>query len=91
MYIDGNWCEADSGARFKVHNPATGDILDDLPDGGASDTVKAIDAATKAFPAWAGMTAFARADILYNAYRLMMERQEHLAQTMTRVGFAKGN
>ena len=84
MFIDGKWCEAQNGARFPVFNPATGEEIGRVPDGGAADTTKAIDAASKAFPGWAGQTAFARAEILHNAYRLMVERKEELAQTMTR-------
>ena len=84
MYINGQWCESASGSRFAVLNPATGETLDTVPDGGAADTVRAIDAAAEAFPGWSGRTAFDRSEVLYHAHRLMMEHQEHLAQTMTR-------
>lgn len=84
MYIDGQWCEADSGARFSVTNPATGEEIETVPDGGAAETTRAIDAAEKAFAAWAGKTAFARSEILHEAYRLMVANKESLAQTMTR-------
>ena len=70
MYINGEWCEAASGARFEVHNPATGEVIGEVPDGNAEDTTRAIDAAAAAFPAWAGQTAFARARAsLLNAHR----------------------
>ena len=45
MYINGEWCEAATGARFSVTNPATGDIIDMVPDGGEADTIRAVDAA----------------------------------------------
>lgn len=83
MYINGQWCEAIGGARFPVFNPATGEQLDTVPDGGEIDTRSAIDAAAGAFPEWANQTAFTRSDILYKAHRLMMERREALAKTMT--------
>lgn len=83
MYINGEWCEAANGARFEVTNPATGEVIGSVPDGGRADTVRAIDAAADAFPAWAGRTAFERSEILHAAHRLMLERHEELAQTMT--------
>ena len=84
MYINGQWCEANSQTRFPVFNPATGEELATVPDGGADDATAAIDAAAAAFPAWAGKTAFARSAVLQEAYRIMMDRQEALAQTMTK-------
>ena len=49
MYIDGQWCEAASGARFDVTNPATGEVLDTVPDGDGRDAARAVEAAEKAF------------------------------------------
>ena len=37
MYIDGQWTEARSGATFEVTNPATGEVIGTVPDGGADD------------------------------------------------------
>lgn len=31
-YIDGRWCEAGGGRRFEVHNPATGQVITQVPD-----------------------------------------------------------
>jgi len=83
MYINGSWCEAQNGASFSVLNPADGEEIGNVPNGAAADTVLAVDAAAGALPAWAAQTAFARAEILYRAYMLMVERKEHLARTMT--------
>lgn len=84
MYIDGQWVEAIGGQRFAVYNPADGEKIGEVPDGGREDARRAIAAATSAFPGWAGQTAFARAERLYEAWRLMLERKEALAQLMTR-------
>ena len=81
MYIDGNW--RDGERRFEVINPATGEIITVVADGGREDAAHAIDAAAAAFPGWAATTAYDRARILSNAYRIMMERKEALACTMT--------
>ncbi len=83
MFINGEWVEAISGRTFAVTNPATGDHLGDVPDGGADDALAAIAAADSAFPAWASTTAYERADILMTAWNLMRERAEELAVLMT--------
>ncbi|MEM9133528.1 MAG: NAD-dependent succinate-semialdehyde dehydrogenase [Actinomycetota bacterium] len=83
MFINGAWIEADGGATFAVTNPATGEEIGRMPDGGAADAATAIGAAHEAFDAWSRTTAFARADILQRAWQLMGERAAELAQLMT--------
>ncbi|MEM6745343.1 MAG: aldehyde dehydrogenase family protein, partial [Pseudomonadota bacterium] len=83
MFIDGEWREARSGMRFEVTNPADGTVIGDVADGGAEDARDAVEAAARAFDAWAGTTAYQRAGFLMRAHALMMERREELARTMT--------
>jgi len=83
MYIDGEWCQAASGGTFEVTNPATGEKIADVPDGGREDAARAIAAAEAAFSSWAGMTAYDRSRILYKVWQLMTERREKIARTMT--------
>ena len=82
MYIDGVW--GNTARNFPVYNPANGDEIGQIADGGADEARKAIEAAHKAFPAWAGKTAFERSAILYKAHQLMMERRSDLAKLMTK-------
>ena len=84
MFIDGSWVEAISGARFEVTNPATGEVIGDMPDGSSADAEAAIAAADAAFPAWSTTTAYERSSILYRAWQLMTERSAELAELMTR-------
>ncbi|WP_416896858.1 MAG: NAD-dependent succinate-semialdehyde dehydrogenase [Minwuia sp.] len=83
MFIAGAWSEAKSGAEFGVLNPATGEEITTVPDGGQEAAKRAIDAAHAAFQSWKHTTAYQRAEILRRAYDLMIERKEHLARTMT--------
>ena len=83
MFINGDWCDAASGKAFEVLNPANGSVIGQVPDGGADDAQRAITAADRAFDSWSRTTAYHRAEILQNAYRLMLERKEDLARTMT--------
>jgi len=83
MYINGEWRSASGGKSFEVTNPADGLVITTVPDGDAADARRAIEAADQAFAAWSRTTAYFRADILQKAHRLMLERKELLARTMT--------
>ncbi len=82
-YIDGEWIGAPGGAVHDVTNPATGAKIGTVPDLGAAETRRAIEAASSAFPAWAARTAKDRAVILRRWFELMMANQEDLAVLMT--------
>src|SRR5690606_15004272 len=59
--IAGQWVGADSGKTFHVTNPATDEVIARVPDVGAAETRRAIDAADGAFAGWAGLAAPERA------------------------------
>ncbi len=82
-YINGEWVGADSGQTLPVTNPATGAIIAQIPDMGAAETRRAIDAAEAAWPAWRSKTAKERAAILRRWYELILDNQNDLAQLMT--------
>src|SRR5690606_13334352 len=82
-YVDGAWCDADSGATIDVTNPADGAVLGTVPDMGADETRRAIEAANAAFGPWSALTAKARAQALRRWFELIMENQEDLAVLMT--------
>jgi succinate-semialdehyde dehydrogenase/glutarate-semialdehyde dehydrogenase len=82
-YIDGQWVSADSGATRAVRNPATAETVSTVPNAGAAETRRAIEAASRAFPAWRAKTADERARILRRWYELMLTHQEDLASLMT--------
>lgn len=84
MYIDGHWIAAADGTSFNISNPANGDLIGTLPNGGRDDAEHAIAAAARAFPSWAARTAHERSAILYRAWQLMLERKMTLAELMTR-------
>jgi len=82
-YIDGKWVDADSGKTIDVTNPATGEVLGSVPNMGAAETRRAIEAANAAWPAWRKKTAKERANILRKWFNLMMENQDDLGVLMT--------
>ena len=82
-YIDGAWVEADSAARFEVDNPAKGSLLGTVPDCGAAETRRAIEAAARALPAWRALPAKERSAILRKWFDLMVANADDLAMLLT--------
>ncbi len=82
-FINGQWCAADSGATLEVMNPATQQPLGTVPNMGAGETQRAIEAANQALPAWRGHTAKQRSEIMQRWYALMLAHQDDLARLMT--------
>ncbi len=83
LYIDGKWCDAASGKRHAVVNPATEEAFAEVAFGNRDDCRRAIEAASKAMPAWRKLTAWDRAKILKRVAELIRERADKFARDMT--------
>ncbi|HUL41924.1 MAG TPA: NADP-dependent succinate-semialdehyde dehydrogenase [Burkholderiales bacterium] len=81
--VNGEWVDADSNAIFAVANPANGTQLGTVPDMGAQETRRAIQAAHTAWPSWRAKTAKERAVVLRRWFDLIMANQQDLALLMT--------
>src|SRR5438132_13423402 len=84
MIIEGERTRAASGKTYEVRNPATGEVVDEVPAGGAADVDKAAQAAAKAFPGWSKLAPAKRAEILHKAARHMLGKVEEIAPILTR-------
>ena len=82
-YINGEWLDADNASTIDVTNPASGELLGTVPNMGAAETQRAIDAANAALPAWRALTAKDRANKMRRWFELMMENQNDLGMIMT--------
>jgi acyl-CoA reductase-like NAD-dependent aldehyde dehydrogenase len=83
MFIDGEWCDAASGATIEATSPATGESLGDVAWGDRGDAQRAIAAARAAFPAWEARTAFERAAMLRRIADACERRKDDLARINT--------
>jgi len=81
--IAGRWSAALDARTFEVRDPASGELLAEIPDSGAADARAAVEAAAAALPAWREKTASERARILKRWHALIVERAEALAWLMT--------
>jgi alpha-ketoglutaric semialdehyde dehydrogenase len=84
-FIDGEWVEASTGETFENRNPAdTRDVVGIFQKSGKADVDAAVDAAKRAFRKWRLVPAPRRAEIVYRAAEMLMERKEDYARDMTR-------
>ncbi len=79
--IGGQW-QAGS-TRFAVHDPATGELLAQVANLGASQAQDAIAAAEAAGPAWRALGAKGRSQLLRRWFELLLAHQDDLALLMT--------
>lgn len=79
--VAGKWHSLED--TFDVLNPATGERVAKVARAGKRETEAAIEAASKAFPAWRAKTAKQRSEILYRWFELMLANKSWLARLMT--------
>jgi aldehyde dehydrogenase (NAD+) len=80
LLIGGEWCEAASGKRFATVNPATEQVLAEVPEAEAPEIDCAVSAARDALRRgpWATMTGAERGRILYRLAGILRERSEEV-------------
>src|SRR6059036_2762359 len=84
-FIDGEWVEASTGETFENRDPAdTRDVIGIFQRSGKADVEAAVDAAKRAFSKWRLVPAPRRAEIVYRAAEMLIERKEEYSRDMTR-------
>jgi aldehyde dehydrogenase (NAD+) len=84
-FIDGHWKPSVSGGVFENRNPANRDDLIGLfPDSTTGEAEMAIAAARGAYESWRLVPAPKRAEFLFRAAQLLVDRKESFARDMTR-------
>lgn len=79
LLIGGKWVEAESGAFFETHNPATGELITRCANASPADVDRAVKAAESAFERWSRTSAAERAALLLKAADLIDQNAETLA------------
>jgi alpha-ketoglutaric semialdehyde dehydrogenase len=84
-FIDGEWVEAAGGQTFENRNPADSrDLVGIFQKSTKADVDAAIEAAKHAFSKWRLVPAPRRAELVFRAAEILMERKEECARDMTR-------
>ena len=83
-YVDGEWRSAANGQTFDDFEPYTGAVYAKVAAGGRQEAKLAVDAAARAFPAWAATTPAERARLLFKAADLVKRRRSEIAEVLAR-------
>lgn len=84
MYIGGKWVTSSSGGTREAINPATGEVIGEVPDGDREDAQLAINAAADAQARWEQLSAFERATILEEIADAVEAETDRLSKWLTR-------
>ena len=80
QFIGGEFVDSASGETMEVLNPATGEVIAEVPRGTAEDVERAVDAATKAWGEWQDKTPKDRMELLLRLADVIDENAEELAR-----------
>ncbi|MDP9727465.1 NAD-dependent succinate-semialdehyde dehydrogenase [Alicyclobacillus tolerans] len=83
LFIGGEWKESVSKRWMNVIDPATEEVIAQVPDAVAEDIALAVNAAEKVQPEWGNTVASERSKILLEAAHLMRQRIDKLAKILT--------
>ena len=82
-FIGGRFVAARTAAFFDVHNPAAGELIGRTPLSTSVDVDAAVDAASRAFPAWRDTPVNTRAQVLFRFKQALETHFEELARIVT--------
>lgn len=82
-FIDGEWVAETPHGTYELRNPATGDVIAELPRCQEAETDRAIEAADRAFRDWRKTSAQHRADLIRKWYDLLLANKDDIARLIT--------
>src|SRR5215469_13777435 len=86
MYINGEWVDSKSSKTFPVYDPASEEIIAQVPDANADDVNRAVAAAKTAFEEgpWSSTTAQERGRVLFRLAEKIRQNHPMLAELEAR-------
>ena len=79
-FVGGEWVDAVEGGTMEVLNPATGEVIAEVPRGTRADVDRAVEAAKKALPEWLETTPGERQEALLKLAAVIDDNAEELAE-----------
>src|SRR5688572_75533 len=83
-FINGEWTTFAQAARSPVFNPSLGEVIAELPLGGAREVDAAVSSAHDAFPAWADTPVVERARVMFRYRALIEQHFDEIARLICR-------
>ncbi|MBQ8053404.1 MAG: aldehyde dehydrogenase [Lachnospiraceae bacterium] len=84
MVIDGQQVDSSNGKVIEIRNPATGELLDTVPDATIEDVDRAIAAANRAQKEWAKLLPIERANMLYKVVEIARREIDDIAVLLSK-------
>ncbi len=82
--VGGRWAEADAAETLPIYNPATGEVIDQVPLSSKSAVDAAVKAASAAFPSWSRAPVMERVRLMFRYKALLEAHFDELAAITTR-------
>jgi aminobutyraldehyde dehydrogenase len=83
-FVGGEWVDAVEGGTMEVLNPATGEVIAEVPRGTQADVDRAVESAKKALPEWLETTPGERQEALLKLAAVIEDNAEELAEIESR-------
>jgi acyl-CoA reductase-like NAD-dependent aldehyde dehydrogenase len=81
-FVDGEWRSTEKDRLFDVYRPYDRTLYARVAAGGRTEATLAVDAAAKAFPAWAQTTPAERARLFFKAAEIVKRRSDEIAEVL---------
>lgn len=82
LFIDGAFVESGTDVFREIHNPSTGEVIAQAPCCTREEVLSAVEAARRAFPAWAATPPAKRAQRLFRLRELIVEHFDELTMSV---------
>lgn len=82
MYVNGEWSDFNLD-KIEVKNPANGEVVATVPNGGTAEAKKAADAAFQALKGWSALSVYDRSELIWKWHHLINEHKDEIARVMT--------
>lgn len=86
LFIDGEYVQGQSALAIEVENPATEELIAEVPDADAADVDRAVEAARRAQGEWRLVDGLERAGLLHECADRLAQHADELAVLLTREG-----
>ena len=88
LYIGGKFPRTESGRYFKLQNPK-GQLIVNVCQASRKDFRNAVVAARKAYPSWAGRTAYNKGQIIYRIAEMLEWRKTQFIEELVSMGCSR--
>ncbi|WAH44448.1 CoA-acylating methylmalonate-semialdehyde dehydrogenase [Alicyclobacillus fastidiosus] len=82
-YINGEWIESKTSQYEDVYNPATKDVIAQVPISTSEDVLYAVECAKAAFQVWSKIPVPRRANVIFRYQQLLTQHRDELARLIT--------